>query len=299
MNDTRTAIPMGLKHILDAIYADPEVHLPELMDWVDRMYPEAGPSGSVTYALLKQACSDRTGGLYRWLGSLFRDIDAQTLYHLSENYILHADWTGHHAAAAADSRTVTCLVDDGPKVFGQRCDTILSFDALDAVVTEERERDIHRFLIAVVLFPLMGYGVWWLIPRLREQGRSSQRKVAFYANCIGYVGCAAYGWIRGTASARMFFNAYFFTVLLLTIANALLHVRASGHAAGASSPIVFSWLFAGPVWSIAYVIAFGLSVWSSLVLKRHKKTDILAGVACMLTGFLLSFSLAVMSGWLP
>ena len=69
--------------------------------------------------------------------------------------------------------------------------------------------------------------------------------------------------------------------------------------ASASSPIVFSWLFAGPVWSIAYVIAFGLSVWSSLVLKRHKKTDILAGVACMLTGFLLSFSLAVMSGWLP
>ena len=132
MNDTRAALPLGLKHILDAIYADPEVHLPELMDWVGRMYPEAGPSGSVTYALLKQACSDRTGGLYRWLGSLFRDIDAQTLYHLSENYILHADWTGHHAAAAADSRTVTCLVDDGPKVFGQRCDTILSFDALDA-----------------------------------------------------------------------------------------------------------------------------------------------------------------------
>ena len=40
------------------------------------------------------------------------------------------------------------MVDDGPKVFGQRCDTILSFDALDAVVTEERERGIHRFLIA-------------------------------------------------------------------------------------------------------------------------------------------------------
>ncbi len=168
--------------------------------------------------------------------------------------------------------------------------------------SEEPFSDTPAYIVAwigLVLFPLMGYGVWWLIPRLREQGRSSQRKVAFYANCIGYVGCAAYGWIRGTASARMFFNAYFFTVLLLTIANALLHVRASGHAAGASSPIVFSWLFAGPVWSIAYVIAFGLSVWSSLVLKRHKKTDILAGVACMLTGFLRSFSLAVMSGWLP
>ena len=148
MNDTRTAIPMGLKHILDAIYADPEVHLPELVDWVDRMFPEAEQSGSVVYALLKQACLDRTNSLYHWLESLFRDIDEQTLYHLSENYILHADWTGHHAAAAADSRTVTCLVDDGPKVFGQRCDTILSFDALDAVVTEERERGIHRFLIA-------------------------------------------------------------------------------------------------------------------------------------------------------
>lgn len=148
MNDTRTAIPMGLKHILDAIYADPEVHLPELMDWVDRMFPEAEQSGSVVYAQLKQACLDRTNSLYHWLESLFRDIDEQTLYHLSENYILHVNWTHHHAAASNDSPTVTCLVNDGPKVFGQRCDTILSFDALDAVVTEERERGIHRFLIA-------------------------------------------------------------------------------------------------------------------------------------------------------
>ena len=82
--------------------------------------------------------------------------------------------------------------------------------------SEEPFSDTPAYIVAwigLVLFPLMGYGVWWLIPRLREQGRSSQRKVAFYANCIGYVGCAAYGWIRGTASARMFFNAYFFILL--------------------------------------------------------------------------------------
>lgn len=47
------------------------------------------------------------------------------------------------------------------------------------------------------------------------------------------------------------------------------------------------------------MVAFGLSVWSSLVLKRHKKTDILAGVACMLTGFLISLALALDSGWRP
>ena len=149
--------------------------------------------------------------------------------------------------------------------------------------------------IGLVLFPLLGYGVWWLVPQLREQGRPGQRKVAFYANFIGYVGCAVYGWTCSGASVRLFFNSYFFTVLLLTVMNALLHVRASGHAASASSPIVFSWLFAGP----AYMVAFGLSVWSSLVLKRHKKTDILAGVACMLTGFLISLALALDSGWRP
>lgn len=148
MNDTRATLPIGLEHILDAIYADPEVHLPELMDWMDRMYPEAKQNGSAVYALLKQACSDRANSLYRWLSSLFRDIDPQTLYHLSENYILHADWARHHAAASIDSRTVTCLVNEGPEAPGQRCDTILSFDTLDAVVTEERERGIHRFLIA-------------------------------------------------------------------------------------------------------------------------------------------------------
>ena len=87
--------------------------------------------------------------------------------------------------------------------------------------------------IGLVLFPLLGYGVWWLVPRLREQGRPGQRKVAFYANFIGYVGCAVYGWTCSGASVRLFFNSYFFTVLLLTVMNALLHVRASGHAASA------------------------------------------------------------------
>ena len=151
--------------------------------------------------------------------------------------------------------------------------------------SEEPFSDTPAYIVAwigLVLFPLMGYGVWWL-----------------YANFIGYVGCAVYGWTCSGASVRLFFNSYFFTVLLLTVMNALLHVRASGHAASASSPIVFSWLFAGPAWSIAYMVAFGLSVWSSLVLKRHKKTDILAGVACMLTGFLISLALALDSGWRP
>ena len=92
--------------------------------------------------------------------------------------------------------------------------------------------------IGLVLFPLLGYGVWWLVPRLREQGRPGQRKVAFYANFIGYVGCAVYGWTCSGASVRLFFNSYFFTVLLLTVMNALLHVRASGHAASASSASV-------------------------------------------------------------
>ena len=148
MNDTRATLPIGLEHILDAIYADPEVHLPELMDWMDRMYPEAKQNGSAVYALLKQACSDRANSLYRWLSSLFRDIDPQTLYHLSENYILHADWARHHAAASIDSRTVTCLVDEGLEAPGQRCDAAFSFDVLDELITEERERGVHLFLCA-------------------------------------------------------------------------------------------------------------------------------------------------------
>lgn len=146
MNDTRAALPLGLKHILDAICADPEVHLPELVDWVDRMFPEAEQSGSVVYALLKQACLDRTNSLYHWLESLFRDIDEQTLYHLSENYILHVNWTHHHAAASNDSPTVTCLVNEGPEVPGQRYDASFSFDALDELITEEKKRGVHRFL---------------------------------------------------------------------------------------------------------------------------------------------------------
>lgn len=78
--------------------------------------------------------------------------------------------------------------------------------------------------------------------------------------------------------------------LILTLFNKLLHIRASGHAASAVSPCVFSLMYAGVAAGCAFGLVFLLSAWASVHLRRHKVTDILAGVGV--------FALALSGAWL-
>ena len=102
--------------------------------------------------------------------------------------------------------------------------------------------------IGLVLLPLLAYPLHYIIPELRKTGREGQRKAAFIFSLVGYVMCFAYSFYTASEKLKFVFFVYFFTVVLLTVMNKLLHIRASGHAASAISPCVFSGLYAG-TWS--------------------------------------------------
>ena len=135
--------------------------------------------------------------------------------------------------------------------------------------------------IGLVLLPLLAYPLHYIIPELRKTGREGQRKTAFIFSLVGYVMCFAYSFY--TASEKLK------TVVLLTVMNKLLHIRASGHAASAISPCVFSGLYAGTWSCLLFGAVFLLSIWSSLYLKRHKPSDITSGVCAFGLALLLSY----------
>ena len=112
---------------------------------------------------------------------------------------------------------------------------------------------------------------------------------AFIFSLVGYVMCFAYSFYTASEKLKFVFFVYFFTVVLLTVMNKLLHIRASGHAASAISPCVFSGLYAGTWSCLLFGAVFLLSIWSSLYLKRHKPSDITSGVCAFGLALLLSY----------
>ena len=143
--------------------------------------------------------------------------------------------------------------------------------------------------IGLVLLPLLAYPLHLIIPELRKAGREGQRKNAFIFCLVGYVMCFVYSFYTASEKLKFVFFVYFITVVFLTVINKLLHIRASGHAASAISPCVFSGIYAGTWICLIFGAVFLLSVWSSVYLKRHKPKDIVSGVCAFGLAFLLSY----------
>ncbi len=148
--------------------------------------------------------------------------------------------------------------------------------------------DMSVAFAGLVLLPVLAYPVWSVFGKNKKDKRNGQRQLAFIFSFVGYVSCFAYSLNFGTDTVREIFFTYFFTVVLLSLLNKVLHIRASGHAASAVSPGVFSIAYIGLTAAILFGVLFIGSVWASLYLKRHKWTDILAGICSMIISFILA-----------
>lgn len=151
--------------------------------------------------------------------------------------------------------------------------------------------DMIIAVIGLVLIPLAAYPVHRIIPVLFNGGRKKQRKLAFIFSLVGYVICFAYALSHGTVRIKQIFFTYFITVVMLTIFNRLLGIRASGHAASSIAPCFFAFSFGYVFVGIIFAILLCISVWASLHMKRHKPVDIVMGVV----SFLISYALALVN----
>ena len=153
--------------------------------------------------------------------------------------------------------------------------------------------DYHVLSGCLSIIPICVYPLCRAVPSLKEKGRNGERKLAFVFNLIGYGVCFVFGAFSSNKNITLLATTYFISVIILTVLNKLLHIRASGHAASSFMPCVFSVIYVGAAAFSSFVILFIGSVWSSLYLKRHRLTDIIAGVLSAAVSFGIAFIIKI------
>lgn len=99
--------------------------------------------------------------------------------------------------------------------------------------------DVVVPIVFLGFVPVLAYPLQHLIPALRQNGRETQRKLAFLLNMIGYTLALIWA-VSNPVSPQMLLLCltYFFSVVLLTLCNKALHVHASGHACSVTGPLL-------------------------------------------------------------
>ena len=123
-----------------------------------------------------------------------------------------------------------------------------------------------------------------------EGKRESQRKHAFLFTLVGYTAMVI--WVNAIfASAKLMLIAhtYFFSILLLTLFNRVLKIRASGYACSVTGPILLTAYLLGWQWCLPWcLLAWGVA-WSSLCLGRHTKGQLAAGALTCCAAFAMAW----------
>ena len=102
MKDTgfsRQLTEMGVRQILDYLENDPEHNLPKVLHWVEKFDREHHYARA--YELLEQYLQDPDNNWYRFICSLYTDIDAGVRKKLFENFLLNSSILGMSKKQAA------------------------------------------------------------------------------------------------------------------------------------------------------------------------------------------------------
>lgn len=138
------------------------------------------------------------------------------------------------------------------------------------------------------IFPVLAYPMQKLIPKLNNEGREGQRKLAFIMSVIGYTTAFVWAFVcEAGKDVLLICSTYFLSVVILAICN-LLHFKASGHACSITGPLLFLLYFMGGKFIIPIVIIASAVIWSSLTLKRHTLPQLIGGIIACILAFTIS-----------
>lgn len=146
--------------------------------------------------------------------------------------------------------------------------------------------NLGNLIIVVLLLSIIPVCAYPVASKMRgkDDARNNQRNMAFLFNFLSYLAAMLIGYYMGYSSMLQgILNAYFLSVLVLTIINKGVKIKASGHACSCTLPYLFlSYYFGRYVAGICLVL-YLLEFWASIELKRHTVKEFLIGsmVACL------------------
>lgn len=132
----------------------------------------------------------------------------------------------------------------------------------------------------LAILPVLAYPVSAMIPSVKARGREGQRNLAFIFSAIGYTGGVIYGLAaRVNQSLMVIFCTYFLSVIILTILNKVVKVKASGHGCSIAGPIGLVCYFLPPVFIPFSLVLYGVIFWASVRMGRHTVKEFIIGSA--------------------
>lgn len=132
-------------------------------------------------------------------------------------------------------------------------------------------------ILFLSVLPTLSYAVWAIIPALRAQGRSMQRKMAVLFSVAGYVAGTIYCFCAGLGRMeRIVYLTYFLSGIIIALFSFCLRLKSSGHASGMAGPLLMLGLEVSPWFFLGFML-LGIVFWSSLCLRRHTAGELLLG----------------------
>lgn len=164
---------------------------------------------------------------------------------------------------------------------------IILFYSKDAIF-----KDIYELAASItflVLIPVAAYPLASVIPKYKGKKREGQRDLAFILSLIGYIAAVIYGVAVHVSQGLLFiYLTYLISVVLLTVFNKIIKLRASGHACSITGPLILTIYFIGWKCFIWCLALFALIAWASLTLKRHTPKELIFGSTTAVIAFTAS-----------
>jgi len=155
--------------------------------------------------------------------------------------------------------------------------------------------DVTAAIVTLGIIPITAYPLQKILPEFRNKGRDGQRKLAFITNLIGYSLAVVWGVAAKTSKDFLLIVlTYFLAVVILTVFNKFLHIRASGHACSITSPLIMLIYFIGWKSILPCILIAVCVVWASLKLKRHTIKELSMGALTCILSFLAAICITFM-----
>lgn len=133
-------------------------------------------------------------------------------------------------------------------------------------------------LLFLAVIPVLAYPISAIVPSIKKKGREGQRNLAFALSATGYAGGLVYAHLAQVSTPLMIiFDTYFLSVIVLTVMNKVIKVRASGHACSIAGPIGLVCYFLPPLCIAVSLCLYVTIFWASVHMGRHTVKEFIWG----------------------
>ncbi len=149
----------GAKQVLGYLQKDPEKHIPQILDWLEKYGGKKAMPGQL--AFVKQALSDKDNKWYKYAMSIFNDIDPHCIEKFMEDFVINSALLGlpqeKKMAEKYNCNIPWTILFDPTSACNMACTgcwaaeyghtLALSYEDMDKIITQGKELGVYMYLL--------------------------------------------------------------------------------------------------------------------------------------------------------